>query len=404
MITMNISEWYKKIVDSGTETPPESVWNGVQDQLDVDAVWTRIDTSLSSQVRKKRIAAFAVAATLFLTVSTLGLWYILSPDIDRQLALQLEPVAAESYIDTLPEAIREKEVVTDETESFTVPVAVDKVHTDQEVLAVVQKELAEAIFVEEIHPEGFIASTQGMPPLLANLAVNEGYYKSLSYTSSVVRHDDEIDHYKGDVSAAGSIFSTAYVGITGQFANTWMLNNKTISGLKSDELTFTDPSFGRNFGLQIGAGFTQRLWVRAEMMWLNPSRQTYREYINGNFVTNDIILDYYSFKLLVRYNAGSYARPHYLLAGTYTGFMKQATQTINGVSRYVDNDYENLDYGVILGYEYPFPLTGHLTFTPGLFAQMGLNNVFSGSERIPAFLNRTHNASLNISFAISYSF
>ncbi len=401
---MNINEWYKKIVDSGTEAPPESVWNGVQDQLDVDAVWTRIDTSLSSQVRKKRIAAFAVAATLFLTVSTLGLWYILSPDIDQQLALQPEPVAVESYIDTLPESNREKEVVTDETESFTIPVAIDKVHTDQEVLAIVQKELAEPIFVEEIHSEGFIESTQGMPPLLASLEVNKGYYKSLSYRSSFVRHDDEIDHYKGDVSAAGSIFSTAYIGITGQFANTWMLNNKTISGLKSDELTFTDPSFGSNFGLQAGTGVTQRLGLRAEFFWMSRNRQTYREYVNGNFVSNDITLDYYAFKLLSRYNAGSYARPHYLLGGGYAGFMQQATQVVGGVSRQVENEYEKLDFGLIFGYEFPIPLAGQITFTPGVFARMGLNNVFSGTESIPYYLNRTRNASVSLSFSLSYSF
>jgi len=84
--------------------------------------------------------------------------------------------------------------------------------------------------------------------------------------------------------------------------------------------------------------------------------------------------------------------------------MKQATQTINGVSRYVDNEYENLDYGLILGYEYPIGLTNHLSFTPGIYAKMGLNNIFSGSDRIPWYLNRTRNASLNLSFALSWSF
>jgi hypothetical protein len=405
---MNINEWYKKIVDSGTEAPPEAVWDGVQDQLDVDAVWTRLDASLSSHARKKRIAAFAVAATLFLAVSTLGLWYILSPGSmhDPKQAAQLEQEQEEVAGDTLSAFAQLDEVIADDTGIFSLPTPVEKEHRAAQHLQLVQissqDDFQSGQFLEMVF-ETAVTPIKALPILVADAQIQKKQINTFGFSPSSLGNDD-ITTYIGDAVWPENLLSSVYIGFTGQLANTWMLNDKTISGLKSDELTFTDPSFGSNFGLQIGAGLTQRLGLRAEIMWLNRNRQTYREYLNGNFVTNDIILDYYSFKFLARYNAGSYARPHYLLAGAYTGFMQQATQTINGVSRYVDNEYENLDYGVILGYEYPFPLTGHLTFTPGLFAQMGLNNVFSGNERIPDFLNRTHNASLNLSFAISYSF
>lgn len=406
---MHINEWYKQIVDSGTEAPPEAIWDGVQDQLDVDAVWTRLDASLSSHARKKRIAAFAVAAALFLAVSTLGLWYILSPVSmrDQKQVAQLEQEQEEVAGDTLSAFAQLDEVIADDTGIFSLPTPVEKELRAAQHLQLVRigsqddfqpGQFRETAFETEVTP--IIA----LPALLADAQMPKEQLETFSFGPSSLGIDDIIPYNIGDAVWTENLLSSVYIGFTGQLANTWMLNDKTISGLKSDELTFTDPSFGSNFGLQIGTGLTQRLGLRAEIMLLNRNRQIYREYMNGNFVTNDIILDYYSFKLLARYNAGSYARPHYLLAGAYTGFMQQATQTINGVSRFVDNEYENLDYGVILGYEYPFPLTGHLTFTPGLFAQMGLNNVFSGNERIPDFLNRTHNASLNLSFAISYSF
>jgi hypothetical protein len=405
---MNINEWYKKIVDSGTEAPPEAVWEGLQDQLDVDAVWTRLDASLSSHARKKRIAAFAVAATLFLAVSTLGLWYILSPGSihDPKQAAQLEQEQEEVAGDTLSAIAQLDEIIADDKGIFSLPTPNEKEPRAKQDLQLVQissqDDFQPGQFLETVF-ETAVIPIKALPILLADAQIHKKQINTFDFSPSSLGNDN-ITTYTGDAVWPENLLSSVYIGLTGQLANTWMLNDKTISGLKSDELTFTDPSFGSNFGLQIGAGLTQRLGLRAEIMWLNRNRQTYREYMNGKFVTNDIILDYYSFKLLARYNAGSYASPHYLLAGAYTGFMQQATQTINGVSRYVDNEYENLDYGVILGYEYPFPLTGHLTFTPGLFAQMGLNNVFSGNERIPDFLNRTHNASLNLSFAISYSF
>jgi hypothetical protein len=404
-IVMNLNEWYKKIIDAGTESPPESVWDGIQDELDVDAVWTRIDSSLSSQVKKKRIAAFAVAATLFLAVSTLGLWYFLSPyglHETRQTALQVTETD-ESTVDT-GSAMKSEEVgFTTDPESLIspVPAQIQIASIDETQFAHISPQMDLQHLEESIGEE--IIRTESLPMLAANLQMDDKQRHSLNYRY-IFPERDEFSSFPINEIRSDNFLSTVYIGLTGQLANTWMLNDKTFAGLKSDELTFTDPSFGSNLGMQIGAGLTQRLGLRAEIMWINRNRQTYREYINGNFVTNDIALDYYSLKLMARFNAGHHAHPHYFLAGAYTGFMQQATQTINGVSRYVDNEYENLDYGIILGYEYPIALTGNLSFTPGIFANMGLNNVFSGSDRIPWYLNRTRNASLNLSFALSWSF
>jgi len=403
---MKINKWYKNIVETNNESPPEVVWEEIQNHLDVDTVWTRIDTSLSNQATKKRrIAAFAIAATLFLTVSTLGLWYFLSiySIKDTQPLVILEP-EAEQFTDELEEAdeVEYSDFRTDE-EVLTAFTA-----DETESQAIFEAQLP-AIYPEfETHPvDSFLLKADytpvSIPLLLADLQIHNETSKTISYNPSSLGNQ-EIMSYVGDAIWAGSIYSSVYIGFTGQFANTWLLNDKTFTGLKSDELTFTDPSFGSNFGIHIGMGVTDRLGLRGEFLWMSRNRQTYREYISGNFVSNDLILDYYTLKLFARYNAGTQLRPHYLLAGAYTGVMQQATQNINGDLRNVDSDYESLDYGLILGYEYPVPLGGSLIFTPGVFAKMGLVNVFSGNENIPYYLNRTHNASLNLSFSISYSF
>ncbi len=405
---MNLNKWYKKIVDSGNEAPPEAVWEGVQDQLDVDAVWTRLDASLSSHARKKRIAAFAVAATLFLAVSTLGLWYILLPGSlhDPKQSAQLEQEKGEIAGDTRSAIVEQDEVTADDAEIFSLPASVEI-----DLQAVQDVHLAQINKQDDFQSGQFREKALEIPSLkiepllmlLADAQINEDQINALGYSPSSLGNGD-ITPYAGDAVRAGNIHSTTYFGLIGQLANTWMLNDKTFSGLKSDELTFTDPSFGSNIGLQIGTGLNLRLGLKAEFLWVNRNRQTYREYINGNFVTNDIILDYYALKLLARYNAGSNARPHFIVAGAYTGFMQQATQVIDGVSKHVHNEYENIDFGLIFGYEYPVPLTRHFTFTPGISGKMGLNNIFSGNESIPFYLNRTRNASVNLSFAITYSF
>ncbi|TVQ89305.1 MAG: hypothetical protein EA393_07120 [Bacteroidetes bacterium] len=403
---MKINKWYKNIVESNNESPPEVVWEEIQNHLDVDTVWTRIDTSLSNQAtKKKRIAAFAIAATLFLTVSTLGLWYILSTYSihDTQPLVILEP-EAEQFTDENEE---EDEIEYPDLSSNQ-EVLTAFVQDETEYHAIIEAQLP-AIYPEyETHPvDSFILKADhtpvSIPMLLADLQIHNETFKTISYNPSNLGNQ-EIMSYTGDAVWAGSIHSSVFIGFTGHLANTWLLNDKTFTGLKSDELTFTDPSFGSNFGIHMGMGVTNRLGLRGEFLWVSRNRQTYREYISGNFVSNDLILDYYMLKLLARYNAGSNLQPHYLLAGAYTGLMQQATQVINGFSQYVDSEYENLDYGLILGYEYPVPLGGRLIFTPGVFVKMGMINIFSGNENIPYYLNRTHNASFNLSFSISYSF
>jgi long-subunit fatty acid transport protein len=61
------------------------------------------------------------------------------------------------------------------------------------------------------------------------------------------------------------------------------------------------------------------------------------------------------------------------------------------------------DYGVVAGYEYIFPLGNQLALGTGFQTKYGLNNIFSGNEIIPDYLNSTRNASVNIILSIRYN-
>jgi hypothetical protein len=100
---------------------------------------------------------------------------------------------------------------------------------------------------------------------------------------------------------------------------------------------------------------------------------------------------------------GKQTNPHRLFAGMYTGFLKDATLLLNKTRHNVFDDYSRFDYGVMLGYEYIVQWKKSLTFNIGLFSKVGLSNVFTGNEYVPASLNQTQNAALMLSFSVNYS-
>jgi hypothetical protein len=61
-----------------------------------------------------------------------------------------------------------------------------------------------------------------------------------------------------------------------------------------------------------------------------------------------------------------------------------------------------MDYGLLVGYEYVFPLSGHLGLGTGFRAYYGLSNIYAGGDDIPSYMNVTNNASVNITLSFRY--
>jgi hypothetical protein len=386
---MNLANWYKSIVESNNESSPSSVWEGIQDELDIQLVWTKIDQSLGAPKRNHRFIYYAVAASLFLGLTLSSFLYFM------QL---IQPKTSELTDDIkLVNESRSNVNSTDESKDFrvtavetniiaaNVPVNMHSTSSDivpnRNVLNNTQEEVDHVSFVN--------------PMPISNVHLESFDFDSPSHID-IFSDTKLFDEPK-------RALNSLYIGFTGQLANTWMLSNKTFQGMKSDEFTATNASFGKNLGFFVGTALTPKVGVKSELFILSQSKQNYNEYLNGKYVSNNFELDYYTFTLQVNYLLKENNRSHRFMLGGYTGFLHNATQSISGVESTISNEYSNFDYGLIIGYEYPIAIGRALTFSPGLSTKIGLTNVFSGNDIIPYYLNRTQNASINLMFSLSYS-
>jgi hypothetical protein len=385
---MKLTNWYKSIVESNVESPPERVWEGIQDELDIQLVWTKIDEGLGKPKKRLGIVYYAVAASLFLGVTVGSLWYF---------AQQIQPNVAVLSADITP------------VEQGNNPLGyVDEVHIpiniDNEPILLAENRLGIQP-VDNSHSLNDIGIEENQENIETMRFVTPIEVGNVQPISIALESPKNIDQNSYDINIVDSkrALKSLYVGFTGHIANTWMLSNKTFQGLKTDEFTATNASFGKNFGFFVGTELSPKVGIKSELFIVSQSKQNYNEYLNGVYVTNNLELDYYTFTFQINYQFATKKHSHKLMLGGYTGFLHSAKQNISGETSSINNEYSNFDYGLILGYEYPISLGRGLTFSPGLSTKVGLTNVFSGNDVIPYYLNRTQNASINLTFSLSYS-
>jgi hypothetical protein len=371
----DFNKWYKSAIESQSEDPPAELWDAIQDDLDVEAVWTRLDGDLAPARIRPLYWRMAAAASL-LMLAALGGWYFLAyqPE-DMSFAISDQPSAAVG--ESLP-----GEVLP------TLPLA-SAVIPETEVPSGLPAEPVEPGWLkppERIAEAGFGGlpshDMRTLKPLLARAEEIPGI---LPYPSDEKRY-----------------FSETVVGIGGQFANTWLLNDKTIGGLGPYDLTSTQASFGQSMGIRAGTNLGNRSWIWLDWHFVSRSRQRYNEYINGRYVSTSLDLDYHSIAAIWQYKPGQAGSPHRLAAGLYAGMLRNARQELNGSTLNVTGEYANLDHGLLAGYEYVFAVRPGITIGTGIYGKIGFSNVYAGSELVPAHLNHTRNAALMLSLSINY--
>lgn len=390
---MEFNDWYRAQILSNQEDPPEAIWASLQDELDTDLVWKRLNTSLASKKRMTLWIYGNIAASLALLIAFTALILFFERNNSA-----LQPVVVSDN-----QTIESSENLE---ENFILPS-----HSPD------QKAKPELTTITQIPGQNLISDSSpkinlelpalniaSAPPLPVHLLKGKEatlllWPKTAPIKTSHHTLSSEIISTASDKIGIAS-FS---IGLLGQYANTWLLSPKTITGLQSKELTATNVTFANNIGITSTAMITEKTGIRTDVWLFSQNRQNYFEYINGHYLQTGLELNYLNISILMSQKFGVSRSTHSFNIGGYAGFLQQARQTTGDITRIITNEYSNVDFGLIGGYEYHWPLAKNLFIGTGLFAKIGLTNSYRGTPEIPGFLNRTRNASFIFSFSVNYS-
>ncbi|MFO7922368.1 MAG: hypothetical protein R6U58_01595 [Bacteroidales bacterium] len=381
---MDFLKWYKNIIDSAEEQPPARVWEEIQNELDVDQVWTEIDKEMKAGRRKDLVFRLSMAASVLLIIA---LGTILFSEAGRSPSAKIITVNDPAFPASIPESTYKPSIIAYASEIRDFP-RLRNIRAGNEKIVYTGSESI-VIAREDYYS---LPQKKSIPDISKYNVISSGGPYSLS--------GEEPSTDKKEVTSGGY-----YAGVSGHLANTWLLNNKTLQGLRRDEFTASLPSFGYNLGITAGKKVSRRLDIQAELYIVSLTRQNYNEYLHGRYINNSIQFNYSSLTLSGRWlllNRQGGSR-HLLVTGAYTGILKNAMQDINGESISLKNEYNTADYGIIAGYEYLHPVGNNFYVGTGFQTKLGLNNIFAGNEIIPDYLNSTRNLSINLILSVRYN-
>ncbi|PWD98633.1 outer membrane beta-barrel protein [Marinilabilia rubra] len=408
---MDFLEWYKNKITSGEEEPPSRLWEDIQNDLDIDRVYNRLETSLRKDRRKVWLIRGATAASIALLLGLGAILFFLpmpeKPSVADNQTTQTPPDSAtnnqqDSKADSvnapsttlIGASVKQATLVAlSDARIKTKPINIITTNTLTFKDTLAKKSLKKANFEMDFEKKsGLEFSLPEQEYIYTQTDINPLPEKSSGFESLA------------NFNKPKSAFSDFTIGISGELANTWVLNNKTIEGLNPEDFTATRPTFVGNYGLNFAANLSKRWELVSKINFTRKNSQSYNEYIQGKYVGNTINLKYFDFALMGRIKPFRKNLNHNLSAGLYTAFLQDATQNIDGEQSNITSDFSNTDFGLIGGYEYRAPLTGVLTLSTGVFYRMGLKNIFAGNQLVSRELNHSINTSLNFTVSVDYKF
>ncbi len=425
-----------------------SAWAGIADEMDMDEVWDKIAHELD---RKPLVATLfprylyrGIAAAVLLLLSVGGLIYFLSSPYmgDNQ------PVA---LVDTtLTKEKAQQSANLDETASLKKHLSEDSDNThaidslrqaditteghDPALLAaslnskrMIGADDSTGLSISPVDPEGegpgslkYIPDvlTRPLPRMPASLMADGKTFSEphliplshqLDYDLDVPALLKKPEPETFDLLAFNRRDSRWSVGIVSAIKNTYLLNRKTIEGFKADNMNESKIAFLPDLGVNVKYAFNQKLLMDMNVFFSSASRQNYNEYLFGKYESTHIQLNYLLAEFSLKHNSSrSFLSSEKIIrrnvAGIYLGSLQDARETVGSGTQNVTAQYAPLDYGVLAGQEFEIKTRTPLKFTAGITAKYGLANAFKGSERTPAYLHRTHNASIEFRVGLAWRF
>ena len=196
------------------------------------------------------------------------------------------------------------------------------------------------------------------------------------------------------------------IGISLTEKSTWLISQETINGLDRQDLSTTKATFLNDVGIILRYTMNERWSVEGTTLLLSKTGQSYNQYIYGLYSSKTYELKYLSFEMSARYAIRNPSNINNIrsdfVGGAYISHLNTAYKTIGYSVFDVSSDYDPIDFGLLLGYELEINIREHFAITPGIRIKCGIPNIYADQPGMPDDLHSTRNASLE--FRLNFIF
>jgi hypothetical protein len=451
--------WYKERFDKLNESPPEEVWNSISQNLSINEAWKGIDSKLSTRKRRKTIvrrSIYALSLLLLLFISGNLLLNIFGKSIGEKVLTdngrKLNSVRLATIDNSLKQKIHFTPAVSDKSrKTFGATTLVQSTAISSPTFAnqnILKKESMKVVILSPENSltkntEDIVVTNPIEPSINLN---NENKNADAEIQNNIVNSKKADTNYPdppflpmpmfsaqlileitppsialNQITASDSTLITNksrtdskfrgwYAGGINSINNVWLLNSETFSGLNNNSLNQTNINAGYAYGISAGYGFHDK-WA-AELNWCINSHQgqKYHVYEEGRYLSKNVSLNYTAVNLSVRQRKTSRTKWSQLIksrgivAGINYGYLKNAKEICGQKTEMTKDNYHSSDFGFRFGYGYEFLAYSKILFSAGIHTDIGLKNIYSGTDFIPANFDRTHNAAIGFQVGLKYLF
>ncbi|MGZ3866466.1 MAG: hypothetical protein ACXVC6_07265 [Bacteroidia bacterium] len=459
--SLHVSDWYKKQFEKLSTPPPEEVWNSISENLSVNEAWKNIEHSLVAR-QKRRIMIKRGVVTTFLLLLFISAYLLLNvkqnetgkkafiyADLSNEyrkghVGLDANPYPSNENVtagNKTPEKLTSAVSKTGTANtSFTSPQVLLKNNSASHVKTYEKQAIQEqrtdqnlTVFANEIPTseehslkntntntqEGLGRKTEAIR-FITEQTLNENAppFMMPIRNASLVRAAEPLSFnaipsagdslFENKKSNPNDLFRGFYAGVVYSANNIWLLNNQTFNGFKSTSFDQTNINSGSAYGIAAGQSINHNWLAELNVYFNSHQGQTYHVYEEGRYLSKNVSLNYTVFNLSFKQRKAGFtkfkklARSHGIIAGINYGYLKSASNIYNERTEITINNYNLTDLGLRLGYGYELLVCRKLLLSGCLQTNIGLNNIYSGTELIPGSFNRTHNAGIGLELGIKY--
>ena len=404
----------------------EDAWGNIDKNLDINTVWNRVDHQLTEDHKMKTYEkiSYVPIILLLLLLSWSGLQNELylddshndkvivekttttvKPETQNRQILQKEKQAAKEF-DKKPN----KNIEQREDKSNKIIEKTDRSEIKNDLSVPDQKRNNNNSKAELKNPNVIYADQN------AALSIAFNQINSLSggldvNFNIIDRRAPELINIVKDTSRENSCQNHWYYGIGVSANRTWLNDNRLKRASEGSQLFNAIATNNLSIKLNAGLEINQNWGIHTDFVFLGSIGQSYGEYINGKYLQGNVNVDYNGVQLALKrtlpslFNQGNSLSKN-LLIGGYLSHIYKVTQnekvfiSNDREQRLISNLYKSYDVGIWGGIEMFYNLNDAYQLGTIIQYKQGLNNIYKGTDQIPAYLRKTNTSELSISVVI----
>lgn len=423
------------LVDPLNEVEMDEIWEKISTEMDIDDVWKNISSELDI-IRPVDLGYdLATKALAIVLIILVGLVPARKAIIDKGISSKTNVSIENSHNEqSAASSIKnkggnystreqqKKDISPAERSSIEsggnthrlIPAAGKRTSPTQEIPIPLRNEAEPGVLTaSEMADSSLVVSTDKIPTEKSGISPAL-FTDDLNKINGLFKTDFDSLKANSDLSTSGSLLPLTNnkrisLGLIISYRNTWLLNQETLNGFKSETLNTTEIVFYPDVGLSMNYSLNHSWLLQADGFYSSKRGQEYFDYIYGVYSRKKITLTYSTIALSAKHkfriSSNCILRPSInVFAGGYLSVLHYAYQEVNTDRESIGSQYSKFDLGVRLGGEYEVQIFDQFSIAPGLYLSIGIPNIYKGTDYIPGYFRRTHNGSIGFYIAGFYHF